>query len=149
MGEEEGRSKMSPTRTLPFLSVSPEAVKSCSATLFKVVQCKIRAVRYSPVCLTWGSEKQHCSIVQTTAVQELGSLILSFLSSLRQWKAALQRCNFPHTSVNYDYQCNIRSDISQLQNSDLDIFTCLACLTVPWRAVLSTLKSNFVASNCL
>ena len=31
VGEEEGRSKMSPTRTLPFLSVSPEAVKSCSA----------------------------------------------------------------------------------------------------------------------
>ena len=44
VGEEVGRSKMSPTRTLPFLSVSPEAVKSCSSTLFKVVQCKIWTV---------------------------------------------------------------------------------------------------------
>ena len=41
VGEEEGRSKMSPTRTLPFLSVSPEAVKSNVAILFKLVQCKI------------------------------------------------------------------------------------------------------------
>ena len=44
VGEEVGRSKMSPTRTLPFLSVSPVAVKSCSATLFKLVLCKIWAV---------------------------------------------------------------------------------------------------------
>ena len=70
---------MSPTRTLPFLSVSPEAVKNCRATLqYDLGSLILFFLSVSPEAV-----KSNVAILfNLVAVQDLCNLLLSFLPSL-------------------------------------------------------------------